>query len=111
MFGEFLGLTEDEMFDSQLDPDKGPVKTSLMDTPIITKEIISLINHISDAKKIKFGNKDVDNTIREEFNKEKETYLEEKGASVKRGEIAVNIGTGFVPILAEGFENKRQQIR
>ena len=108
MFGEFLGLTEDEMFDSQLDPDKGPVKTSLMDTPIITKEIISLINHISDAKKIKFGNKDVDNTIREEFNKEKETYLEEKGASVKRGEIAVNIGTGFVPILAEGFENKRR---
>ena len=108
MFGEFLGLTDDEMFESQLDPDKGPIRNSLMDTPMITKEIISLINHISDAKKIKFGNKEVDNTIREEFNKEKEAYLEEEGASVKRGEIGINIGTGFVPILAEGFENKRR---
>lgn len=108
MFGEFLGLTDDEMFESQLDPDKGPIRNSLMDTPMITKEIISLINFVGDAKKIKFGGKDVDNKIREEFNKEKEAYLKEEGASVKRGEIGINIGTGFVPILAEGFENKRR---
>jgi len=108
MFGDFLGLTEDEMFEVKRDEEGDIVNPSLMSTPMITKEIISLINFVGSKDKLKFGDKVVDNTLREEISKEKELYLQEKDASKKNGEIAINIGTGFVPILAEGFEKRRR---
>jgi len=108
MFGDFLGLTEDEMFEIKRDEEGEILNPSLMSTPMITKEIISLIDFIASEDKLKFGGKEVDNTLREGINKEKELYLQEKDASKKNGEIAINIGTGFVPILAEGFERRRR---